>query len=133
MMSDFGGRSVCRGQIVCTCPYIRTEIPLCIMMRALGVIADKDILERCVYNLNDITMISHMKITLEDASPIITQEMALDFIAKRGPTMGATRDKRIQYARELLQKELLPHIGIEPYCESRKCFFIGYMTNRMLQ
>ena len=30
--------------------------------------------------------------------------MALDFIAKRGPTMGATRDVRLQYARELLQK-----------------------------
>eukprot|EP00971_Amphidinium_carterae_P184115 3655453-Amphidinium_carterae.1 len=45
------------------------------------------------------------------------KDMALDYIAKRGPTVGAPRDVRIQYARELLQKELLPHIGRSPYCE----------------
>merc|ERR1719393_1196892 len=27
MMADFGARSYARGQLVCTCPYIRTEIP----------------------------------------------------------------------------------------------------------
>ena len=75
-------------------------------------------------------MMNLVKISLDDAAPITTQEMALDFIAKRGSTLGATRDKRIQYAKELLQKELLPHIGSEPFCERRKAFFIGYMTNR---
>jgi len=70
--------------------------------------------------------------SIEDAAPINTQELALDYIAKRGPTMGAARDTRIQYARELLQKELLPHVGRTPYCENRKCYFIGYMANRLL-
>lgn len=46
--------------------------------------------------------------------------MALDYIGKRGSTVGATRDKRVQYARDLLQKELLPHIGIEAFCETKK-------------
>ncbi len=46
--------------------------------------------------------------------------MALDYIGKRGSTIGATKEKRIQYARDLLQKELLPHIGIEPFCETKK-------------
>jgi DNA-directed RNA polymerase II subunit RPB2 len=44
-LNNFGGKSFCRGQIVATCPYIRVEIPLIIMFRALGVVADKDILE----------------------------------------------------------------------------------------
>lgn len=48
------------------------------------------------------------------------QEVALDYIGKRGSTIGATRDARIQYARELLQKELLPHIGMEEFCETKK-------------
>ena len=29
-------------------PYIRTEIPLVVMFRALGIVADRDILERIV-------------------------------------------------------------------------------------
>lgn len=132
MMTNMGPRSFCRGQLVCTCPYIRTELPLVIVFRALGIVADKDILERIVYDFSDIAMLNACRCSIEDASPISTQEMALDYIAKRGATMGATKDRRIQYARELLQKELLPHCGRTPYCESRKAYFIGYMTNRML-
>jgi hypothetical protein len=48
------------------------------------------------------------------------QEVALDYIGKRGSIIGATRDARIQYARELLQKELLPHIGMAEFCETKK-------------
>merc|ERR1719163_1744886 len=103
------------------------------MFRALGIVADKDILERIVYDFSDIAMLAACRNSIEDSSPINTQEMALDYIAKRGPTMGATRDKRVQYARELLQKELLPHLGVQPNCENRKAFFIGYLTNRLLQ
>ncbi len=44
--------------------------------------------------------------------------------------MGVSRAKRIEYARELLQKELLPHLGVAPYVEPRKAFFLGYMTHR---
>lgn len=132
MLSVFGGKSFCKGQILCTLPYIRVEVPLIIVLRALGFVADKDILEIIVYDFRDTAMLNLMKVSLEDAAPVTTQEMALDFIAKRGPTLGATKDKRMQYAREILQKELLPHIGVGPYCEQRKAYFIGYMTHRML-
>jgi len=132
MLVNSGGKSYCRGQMVCTCPYLRVEVPLVIMMRGLGIVADKDILERIVYDFSDIAMLGCCRNSIEDAAPVNTQDMALDFIAKRGPTMGATKDVRIQYARELLQKELLPHIGREPNCESRKAYFMGYMANRMM-
>lgn len=49
-------------------------------------------------------MMNLVKTSLDDSAPITTQELALDYIAKRGSTLGATRDKRIQYAREILQK-----------------------------
>mmetsp|Transcript_33024 Transcript_33024/g.85008 ORF Transcript_33024/g.85008 Transcript_33024/m.85008 type:complete len:1184 (-) Transcript_33024:53-3604(-) len=132
MMTDMGSKSFCRGQLVCTCPYIRTDIPVIVMFRALGVIADKDILEKLVYDLSDFAMLNACRKSIEDAAPINTQEMALDYIAKRGPTMGATKDVRLQYARELLQKELLCHVGRTANIEGRKAYFIGYMTNRLL-
>eukprot|EP00931_Biecheleriopsis_adriatica_P087044 TRINITY_DN61565_c0_g1_i1.p1 TRINITY_DN61565_c0_g1~~TRINITY_DN61565_c0_g1_i1.p1 ORF type:complete len:1200 (+),score=230.54 TRINITY_DN61565_c0_g1_i1:151-3750(+) len=132
LMTNMGAKSFCRGQLVCTCPYLRTEVPLVIMFRALGVVADKDILEKIVFDMSDFAMLNACRLSIEDAAPISTQEMALDFIAKRGPTMGATRDVRLQYARELLQKELLPHVGRTPNIEGRKAYFMGYMTNRLL-
>ena len=58
--------------------------------------------------------------------------MALDYIGKRGSSIGVPKDKRIQYAREILQRELLPHVAIGEYCETKKAYFYGYMIHRIL-
>lgn len=39
----------------------------------------------------------------------------------------------MKYAKDLLQKELLPHVGISEFCETKKAYFLGYMVNRILQ
>jgi hypothetical protein len=36
------------------------------------------------------------------------------------PQVGVTREKRIQYARELLEKNFLPHVSISPGCQTLK-------------
>ena len=41
---------------VCTIPYIRSEINVFILFKALGVVSDKDICERIVYTFNDKMM-----------------------------------------------------------------------------
>lgn len=46
---------------------------------------------------------------------LLPQEVALDFIGKRGPRVGVSREQRIQFARELLQKEFLPHVAIDRF------------------
>lgn len=51
-------------------------------------------------------------------------------LGKRGAAVGVTRTKRIEYAREILQKELLPHVGLGEYTETKKAFFVGYMVHR---
>ena len=58
--------------------------------------------------------------------------MALDYIGKRGSVPGVTKQARVQYAREILQRELLPHIGIGEQTETKKAFFVGYMVHRLL-
>merc|ERR1719247_1328915 len=131
MMANFGSRSACRGQIVCTIPYIRTEVNIFIVFRALGVIADKDIIERCVYDFKDKHMIQMLKNTMDEAAPISTQDLALDYIAKRGPTIGIKKEERIKYAADLMTKDLLPHIGIKDFSENKKAYFLGYMTHRL--
>ena len=77
-------------------------------------------------------MLEALRPSIEEAQPIDSQELALDYIGKRGTIIGATRDKRITYARELLQKDLLPHLGAGAHCETRKAYFFGYVIHRLL-
>lgn len=53
-------------------------------------------------------------------------------IGKRGTTTGLTKDRRLRYAQEILQKEMLPHISMAEGSESKKAFFFGYMIHRLL-
>ena len=46
---------------------------------------------------------------------------------------GVTKEKRIKYAKDILQKELLPHIGITEASERKKAYFLGYVVHRLLQ
>ena len=58
------------------------------------------------------------------------QLVALNFIGARGAKPGVTREKRIKYAREILQKEVLPHVGISNFCETKKAYFLGYVDTK---
>ena len=116
-----------------TLPYTNSEIPIAILFRALGVVSDEDILNHICFDRNDTQMLEMLKPSLEEAFVIQDRDVALDFIGKRGSALGTPRDKRIKHARDVLQKELLPHISQTEGCETRKAFFIGYMVNRMLQ
>jgi len=115
-----------------TIPYIRQDVPIIVIFRALGFVADKEILDHIVYEFNDHEMLELMKPSLEEAFVIQNQNVALDFIGKRGTTVGVTKEKRIQYAKEILQKEMLPHVGINEFCETKKAFYFGYVVHRLL-
>ncbi|GJW09267.1 DNA-directed RNA polymerase II subunit RPB2 [Tanacetum coccineum] len=125
-----GGSS---GQYIrATLPYIRTEIPIIIVFRALGFVADKDILEHICYDFADTQMMELLRPSLEEAFVIQNQQVALDYIGKRGATVGVTKEKRIKYARDILQKEMLPHVGVGEYCETKKAYYFGYIIHRLL-
>jgi DNA-directed RNA polymerase II subunit RPB2 len=42
--------------------------------------ADRDILEHIVYDYNDTEMMEALRPSIEEAQPVQTQEMALDYI-----------------------------------------------------
>ena len=116
-----------------TLPYIKADVPIAIVFRALGVVSDEDILNHICYDRTDTQMLEMLKPCLEEAFVIQDREVALDWIGKRGNAQGGTREKRIKYARDIMQKELLPHISQSEGSETRKAFFLGYMVHRMLQ
>jgi len=111
--------------------YIKNEIPIAVLFRALGLRSDKSILEHICYDTKDKAIMEVLRPSLEEGSSIQTQDVALDFIGKRGIKMFNEREKRIQSAQERLEKDMLPHIATTPNNEQKKAFFIGYMVHRL--
>lgn len=117
-----------------TLPYVKEEVSLVIVFRALGVVSDEDILNHICYDRKDTQMLEALRPCIEEAFVIQDREVALDYIGKRGNgNMGQNRMNRIRAAKDLLQKEMLPHISQTEGCETRKAFFLGYMVHRLLQ
>ncbi|KIP10147.1 hypothetical protein PHLGIDRAFT_125799 [Phlebiopsis gigantea 11061_1 CR5-6] len=115
-----------------TIPYIKVDIPIWVVFRALGVISDRDILEHICYDMQDVQMLEMLKPCIDDGFVIQDREIALDFIGNRGTTTGLNRERRLRYAQEILQKEMLPHISMAEGSESKKAYFFGYMIHRLL-
>lgn len=117
-----------------TLPYVKSDLPIAIVFRALGVVSDEDILNHICYDRNDTQMLEMLRPCIEEAFCIQDREVALDYIGKRGnQTSGFNRDRRVKVARDILQKEMLPHISQSEGGETRKAFFLGYMVHRLLQ
>ena len=124
--------SLSNNQIVVSVPNVKKPVPLFILMRALGVISDKDIIQTCLLtNLNDSVennknpYIDLFIPSIHDASKIFNQQNALEFMAeltKRGTVSGVI---------EILSDYFLPHIGEMNLLE--KAYFVGYMVNRLLK
>jgi DNA-directed RNA polymerase beta subunit len=49
-----------------TVPYIRTEVPVVVLFRALGFVSDRDILEHIVYDFADPQLMELVRPSLEE-------------------------------------------------------------------
>ena len=67
--------------------------------------------------------------SFNEAKFSLTKESAKSFI---GACTLAQKSERIKYADLIIHKELLPHLGTDESCNTRKAMFLGYMVNRML-
>jgi DNA-directed RNA polymerase beta subunit len=81
------------------------RIPIVVLMKALGMLRDEDIKNAISLDHDEVF------VNLMEFSEIKAEEEALDYIAKR---IGITQPKevRIERMKEILQKYLLPHMGI---------------------
>jgi DNA-directed RNA polymerase II subunit RPB2 len=113
-------------QIVVVVPNVRKPVPLFILMRALGVISDKDIIKTCLLDINQNEGYLNLFIpSIHDANKIFNQQTALEYISsftKRGTVTGVI---------EILSDYFLPHIGELNFLE--KAYFVGYMVQRLLK
>ncbi|KAI5190271.1 DNA-directed RNA polymerase II subunit RPB2 [Nematocida minor] len=113
-------------------PHAKLDVPVVIIFRALGFVSDKEILEHICYDFSDTEMLSMLRPSIEEAFVIQDQGVALDYIGKRVAPAGFTKEKRIKFAKDMFQKEFLPHVGTKEFCETKKAYLFGYTINKLL-
>ena len=118
--------SYSNNQIVVSVPNVKKPVPLFILMRALGIISDKDIIKTCLLDLEkNESMIDLFIPSIHDANMIFEQDTALRYIAT------FTKRKTINSVLDILMNYFLPHIGENNYLD--KAYFIGVMVNKLLR
>jgi DNA-directed RNA polymerase II subunit RPB2 len=114
------------GQIVVEIPNVKRPIPLFILMRALGVISDYDIIETCLLNMSENKdLVELFRPSVHDANKIFTQRAAIEYIGV------FIKGKSVVQAQHILMNFFLPQIGELNY--QSKAFFLGYMVNKLVR
>lgn len=120
------------GPIRVQLPYIKQDVPLWIVFRALGNLSDRDIMEKICYDSRDKEMIDKLMGSIEEGQAIQEIHLARDWLGKRGNNTNMRKHERERFINEVLDKEFLPHIGQTDDARLRKAYFLGYMVYRML-
>ena len=98
---------------------------LFIVMRALGVVSDKDIMQYCVLDMKNYGhYLESLRPCVHDAGMIFTQQAALKYIA------SLTKGKTLEHAIQILMNYFIPHIGELNF--KQKALYLGYIVKRML-
>jgi DNA-directed RNA polymerase II subunit RPB2 len=112
--------------IVVLVPNVKIPVPLFILMRALGIDSDKDIIAHCILDADENNQfVDLFRPSVHDAAGIFTQQSALHYIkefTKRGTINGVL---------EILMDYFLPHVGTENLLD--KAYFVGHMVYKMLR
>jgi DNA-directed RNA polymerase II subunit RPB2 len=121
-------------------PRVKQPIPLFIVFRALGVISDKEICDKILLNIYDQeesnkNMLSALQASIIDSNKHLTQEECIRYITTFAMYTPINMDKETgikkkqEFTMEILNNDLFPH------CQNitQKIYFLGYMTNRILQ
>ena len=118
------------------------DIPLFIMMRALGLENDHDIISNITFNMEDIKMINILRPSInfcqdENGNIIKTKEEAINYLitkinkSKRFNQQDeeiAKKQKKM-LIEKILREDLLHHLGQDI---PKKRIFIGLMANKLL-
>ncbi len=119
-------------------PRIKSPIPLFIAFRALGILSDIDICKYIILNIKEKSMkrmLFALKASIVDAHKYNTQELALQYIVSQAmftPINMSIEEgllKKKEFTEGVLSNDLFPH------CKEKieKLYFIGFMTNKLLQ
>ncbi len=125
------------GILIVSIPSIAGTIPLVVLMKALGVEKDKDIYDSVVTNER---MVPIIYANIEDAENpeiyppggIMTTKDAINYLEKRFAA-GQAKEFREKKLSQILDKNLLPHLGDSPEDRTKKGIYLGRMARALLE
>ncbi|MCL2687384.1 MAG: DNA-directed RNA polymerase subunit B'' [Methanobrevibacter sp.] len=128
-------------------PYVPREIPLVILLRALGLSTDEEIISAISDNFDFRMVIADDIQVSEPSLKLDSKEMeglsktekeeylqraAIKYIGNRVAT-GMTEEYRIKRAEDVIDRYLLPHMGIEDSKRENKAIYLAEMCEMLLQ
>jgi DNA-directed RNA polymerase subunit B len=117
-------------------PSVPGKIPLVVLMRSLGLVTDREMVGAIT---DDAALAQELIPSFHAAESLVvpndaqtTRENALDYIGKR-VAVGQTKDYRLRRAEQVLNRYLLPHIGTDPGSALSKAYYLGQMTQQLIE
>ena len=113
-----------------TVPRIKTEIPIIILFRALGILPDKDIYELILGQDEESSYDPIIVESILEASSICTKDQALIWLAEHTNTWSVKSQKQSN-VEDIIAEELFPHIGGRDMNYEKACF-LAHMARKVL-
>jgi DNA-directed RNA polymerase II subunit RPB2 len=114
-----------------TMPRVKTDIPLWILFRALGLTSDKDICQLIIGPDADDTFDGLFTESIMEAVDVRTQESALAWLSTHVNSWSSRTTKQMRI-EDILSLELFPHIGLTPAFHHAKACFLAHMTRKVM-
>ena len=125
------------GQLIVSVPAASGQIPLIILMKALGMEKDEDIYKSVV---SDPEMANIVYANIEECQDeklyppkgVFTSEDAVLFLEKKFAT-GQAKEYRTKKVESIIDRSLLPHLGDTPKDRYKKAIFLGRVARTVLE
>ncbi len=117
---------------------VKQPVPLFVLFRALGVISDKEICEKILLDIkseNNVILLEALKASIIDANKYLTTEDSIKYIMTYAMYTPINMDretgmkKKLEFTMDILNNDVFPHC----HSMTEKIYFLGYMTNKLLQ
>src|SRR5687767_790579 len=124
------------GTLMVSVPAASGQIPLVVLMRALGMESDGDIMTAVVQDTEkNAEMVPFILSNIEDSVnefQVSNREEAITWLGKK-LAGGQAKEYRIKRVEALMDRSLLPHLGNDPDDRMKKSIFLGRMARSVLE
>ncbi len=120
------------GTLMVSLPAASGQIPLVVLLRALGMESDEEIVHTMLSNER---MEPYVLANVESAAleyTVTSQEEAMSYLGKR-LAGGQAKEYRVKRVENLMDRNLLPHLGNEPGDRITKAIFLARMGQAVLE
>lgn len=111
-------------------PYIREHVPVGVVFKALGCLDEEDISNLLGFTEERLT--KYTRYILRDSFFCQTVEDAHEYLGNRVMHTINEEEKRKAYAKQVVEMEILPHLGIDSSSKEKLCFLANIVRKLIL-